>query len=233
MLDVQNVTKVYGRGPRAISALDDVSLHVDRGEFVAIVGPSGSGKTSLLLTMGGLLSPSSGHVLIDGGSFYGVPGPARTAMRLKYCGFMFQTFHLIPYLTAVENVQLPLITTGISGRQQHEMATACLQRVGLEDRLGQLASKLSVGEMQRVALARALINRPALILADEPTANLDEDTAATVIEFLQTFRNEGVAIVLVTHDNELGAAADRVIRLKRGKVVDTGAAAGGEGDSKE
>jgi putative ABC transport system ATP-binding protein len=225
MLDLQNVTKVYGAGPQAIRALDDVSLHVNRGEFVAIVGPSGTGKTSLLLTMGGLLSPSSGTVLIDGASFYAAPGPARTAMRLKYCGFMFQTFHLIPYLTAMENVQLPLITTGISGRQQREMAMACLARVGLEDRLGQLASKLSVGEMQRVALARALINHPGLILADEPTANLDEDTAALVIEYLQTFRNEGVAIVLVTHDPELGSAAERVIRLRRGQIEDGPAAA--------
>jgi len=220
MLDVQQVTKVYGRGTRAITALDDVSLHVNRGEFVAIVGPSGSGKTSLLLTLGGLLSPSSGKVLIDGASFYDVGGPARTALRLKYCGFMFQTFHLIPYLTAIENVQLPLITTGINSRSQRELAEKCLKTVGLEERLGQPAAKLSVGEMQRVALARALVNHPALILADEPTANLDEETATKVVDFLQTFRNEGVAIILVTHDTELGDAADRVIRLKRGKVVE-------------
>jgi len=219
MLDVQHVSKVYGRGRRAITALDDVSLHVDRGEFVAVVGPSGSGKTSLLLSMGGLLSPTSGKVLVDGASFYDVGGPARTALRLKYCGFMFQTFHLIPYLTAMENVQLPLITTGMSARNQRELASACLERVGLEERLDQPASKLSVGEMQRVALARALVSHPSLILADEPTANLDEETAVTVIEFLQTFRNEGVAIVLVTHNLELGQSADRVVRLKRGRIV--------------
>ena len=220
MLDVQHVTKVYGRGHKAITALDDISLHIDRGEFVAIVGPSGSGKTSLLLSMGGLLSPTAGKVLVDGASFYDVGGPARTALRLKYCGFMFQTFHLIPYLTAMENVQLPLITSGMSSRNQRELAGACLERVGLEERLTQTASKLSVGEMQRVALARALISHPALILADEPTANLDEETADTVMEFLQTFRNEGVATVLVTHDTELGKRADRVIRLKRGRIVD-------------
>jgi putative ABC transport system ATP-binding protein len=219
MIDVANVSKVYKTGASEIVALDDVSLHVDRGEFVAIVGPSGSGKTSLLLVMGGLLTPTRGEVKIDGTSFYAVGGAARTALRLKYCGFMFQTFHLIPYLTALENVQLPLATSGIHGRQQHEMAVECLRTVGLEDRLGQPASRLSVGEMQRVALARALINRPSLILADEPTANLDVDTAAMVIEFLQGFRNEGVATVLVTHDPKLGAAADRQIPLRRGRIV--------------
>ena len=220
MLDVQNVSKVYGRGRKAIAALDGIDLHVNRGEFLAVVGPSGSGKTSLLLTMGGLLTPSSGTVLIDGASFYDVGGPARTAMRLKYCGFMFQTFHLIPYLTAIENVQLPLATSGMSGRNQRELATECLRTVGLEERLDQRASKLSVGEMQRVALARALVNRPSLILADEPTANLDEDTAGLVVEYLKTFQNEGVAIVLVTHDLELGKSADRTVRLRRGKIVE-------------
>jgi len=218
MLDVQDVLKTYGRGHQAVRALEGVTLHVDRGEFVAIVGPSGSGKTSLLLTMGGLLTPTAGAVRIDGASFYDVGGPARTAMRLKYCGFMFQTFHLIPYLTALENVELPLITTGVSSRNQREMAEECLHRVGLEERFNQKASKLSVGEMQRVALARALINRPALILADEPTANLDEETAGVVVDYLKTFRNEGVAIILVTHDNELGRAADRVVRLRRGRI---------------
>jgi len=223
MLDVQHVTQTYGRGRKAITALDGIDLHVNRGEFLAIVGPSGSGKTSLLLTMGGLLTPTSGRVLIDGASFYDVGGPARTAMRLKYCGFMFQTFHLIPYLTAMENVQLPLVTTGMESRSQRELAAECLKTVGLEERLDQPASKLSVGEMQRVALARALINRPALILADEPTANLDEETARVVVEYLKTFRNEGVAIVLVTHDTELGNSADRTVRLRRGTLVANGA----------
>ena len=220
MLELRNVTKTYGRGRKAITALDDVSLRIERGEFVAIVGPSGSGKTSLLLTMGGLLSPSSGDVVLDGASFYGVGAPARAAMRLKCCGFMFQTFHLIPYLTALENVEVPLMTTGVTSRNQREMALECLKTVGLEDRAGQPAAKLSVGEMQRVALARALINRPALILADEPTANLDADTAHTVVEYLKTFRNEGVAIVLVTHDLRLGDAADRTVSLRHGKIVE-------------
>ena len=219
MLDLQDVTKVYGSGRRAVQALQDVSFHVNRGEFVAIEGPSGSGKTSLLLIMGGLLSPSSGKVVIDGASFYDVGAAARTALRLKYCGFMFQTFHLIPYLTAIENVQLPLALSGMNSRTQREMALDCLQGMGLEERLHQQASKLSVGEMQRVALARALINRPSLILADEPTANLDEDTAAMVVDFLKTFRNEGVATVLVTHDKELARAADRIVPLRRGQLL--------------
>jgi putative ABC transport system ATP-binding protein len=221
MLELRNVNKTYGRGRKAIVALDDVSLQVKRGEFVAIVGPSGSGKTSLLLMMGGLLSPTAGDVLIDGASFYNVGAPARAAMRLKYCGFMFQTFHLIPYLTALENVEVPLMTTGISARNQREMAFECLKTVGLEDRAGQRAVNLSVGEMQRVALARALVNRPALILADEPTANLDDEAADTVIRYLQSFRNEGVAIVLVTHDDRLGSVADRSIALRRGRMVES------------
>jgi putative ABC transport system ATP-binding protein len=218
MLDLQHVSKVFGKGTQAIHALDDISLRIDRGEFVALVGPSGSGKTSLLLTMGGLLTPSSGKVLIDAASFYAVSAPARTAMRLKYCGFMFQTFHLIPYLTARENVELPLITSGVNARHQREMAEECLRAVGLEERFDQKASKLSVGEMQRVALGRALINRPSLLLADEPTANLDEDSAKLVLAYLKKFQTEGVAIVLVTHDNELGESADRVIRIRRGKL---------------
>jgi putative ABC transport system ATP-binding protein len=221
MLELRNVNKTYGRGRKAIVALDDVSLQVKRGEFVAIVGPSGSGKTSLLLMMGGLLSPTAGDVLIDGASFYNVGAPARAAMRLKYCGFMFQTFHLIPYLTALENVEVPLMTTGISARNQREMAFECLKTVGLEDRASQRAVNLSVGEMQRVALARALVNRPALILADEPTANLDDEAADTVIRYLQSFRNEGVAIVLVTHDDRLGSVADRSIALRRGRMVES------------
>jgi putative ABC transport system ATP-binding protein len=221
MLELRNVNKTYGRGRKAIVALDDVSLQVKRGEFVAIVGPSGSGKTSLLLMMGGLLSPTAGDVLIDGASFYNVGAPARAAMRLKYCGFMFQTFHLIPYLTALENVEVPLMTTGISARNQREMAFECLKTVGLEDRASQQAVNLSVGEMQRVALARALVNRPALILADEPTANLDDEAADTVIRYLQSFRNEGVAIVLVTHDDRLGSVADRSIALRRGRMVES------------
>lgn len=220
MLDVQNVSKTYGSGHQAIQALDGIDLHVDRGDFVAIVGPSGSGKTTLLLAMGGLLTPTSGNVLIDGASFYDVGGPARTAMRLKYCGFMFQTFHLIPYLTAMENVQLPLITTGMSARSQREMAEECLRTVGLEERKNQKASKLSVGEMQRVALARALVNRPGLILADEPTANLDAATADLVIDYLQTFKGEGIAVVLVTHDDRLGQVADRIVRIRHGRIVD-------------
>lgn len=220
MLDVENVSKVYGSGHQAIRALDGIDLHVDRGEFAAIVGPSGSGKTSLLLTMGGLLTPTSGKVLVDGASFYDVGGPARTAMRLKYCGFMFQTFHLIPYLTAMENVQLPLITTGMNARSQREMAGECLRTVGLEERKNQKASKLSVGEMQRVALARALINRPGLILADEPTANLDAATAKLVIDYLQTFKGEGIAVVLVTHDDRLGQVADRIVQIRQGQIVE-------------
>ncbi|MFO7900550.1 MAG: ABC transporter ATP-binding protein [Planctomycetota bacterium] len=220
MLDVENVSKVYGSGHQAIQALAGIDLHVDRGEFAAIVGPSGSGKTSLLLTMGGLLTPTSGKVLVDGASFYDVGGPARTAMRLKYCGFMFQTFHLIPYLTAMENVQLPLITTGMNARSQREMAGECLRTVGLEERKNQKASKLSVGEMQRVALARALINRPGLILADEPTANLDAATAKLVIDYLQTFKGEGIAVVLVTHDDRLGQVADRIVQIRQGQIVE-------------
>ncbi len=220
MIDVQNVSKIYGSNHQAIRALDDINIKVDRGEFVAIVGPSGSGKTTLLLTMGGLLTPTSGKVLIDGASFYDVGGPARTAMRLKYCGFMFQTFHLIPYLTAIENVQLPLITTGMNARSQREMAEECLRTVGLEERTNQKASKLSVGEMQRVALARALVNRPGLIFADEPTANLDAETAELVIDYLQTFKSEGIAVILVTHDDRLGQVADRIVQIRQGKIVE-------------
>ncbi len=220
MIDVQNVSKIYGHNRQAIRALDGVDLRVNRGEFVAIVGPSGSGKTSLLLTMGGLLTPTSGKVLIDGASFYDVGAPARTAMRLKYCGFMFQTFHLIPYLTAIENVQLPLITTGMNARSQREMAEECLRTVGLEERTNQKASKLSVGEMQRVALARALVNRPGLIFADEPTANLDAETAELVIDYLQTFKSEGIAVILVTHDDRLGQVADRIVQIRQGKIVE-------------
>jgi putative ABC transport system ATP-binding protein len=226
MLDVQHVSKVYGKGRQALRALDDVSLRVDRGEFVALIGPSGSGKTSLLLTMGGLLTPSSGKVLVDGASFYDIGSPARTAMRLKYCGFMFQTFHLIPYLTALENVELPLIYRGLPSVPRREQAQQALATVGLEGWEAHTPGELSGGQQQRVAIARAVVTDPEVLLADEPTGNLDSASSREIMELLSALnRDRGITIVMVTHDPDMAVYAERRVHFRDG-LIDTGLDAG-------
>lgn len=219
MITVQNLKKVYMRGNREVTAIDNISLDIPEGDFVSIVGPSGSGKSSLLLMLGGMLSPTDGKVFIQKKSLYDLSLSARTAFRQKIIGFAFQTFHLIPYLSALQNVQVPLLLSGFSNREQQAKAQSLLERVGLKDRMDHTPSELSIGQQQRIALARMLANDPSLILADEPTGNLDPKMAEQMIQFLLELNHEKRTIVLVTHDQNIANSSKRIIKLSPGGMI--------------
>ena len=215
---MEAVTKTYNhRGP-AVTVLSDVNLEIPSGDFVSIVGPSGSGKSTLLLAMGGMLSPSSGRVELDGESLYEVAPDRRATIRGQKIGFVFQTFNLVPYLSALENVQVPLFLAGFGEGDQRSRAATLLERLGLGDRLTHKPSELSVGQQQRVALARMLANDPRIILADEPTGSLDPETSSQVIAFLEQMNQEGRTVVMVTHDPRVAQRAKRTLRLDGGRV---------------
>ena len=218
MLDMQSVSKSYRHRGKTITALDDVTIEIPKGDFVAIVGPSGSGKSTFLLMFGGMLSPASGSVRVDGQSLYDLNSERRAVVRREKIGFVFQTFNLVPYLTALENVQIPLFLAKLSDKEQKGCATALLERVGLGDRLDHKPSELSIGQQQRVALARMLANDPPIILADEPTGNLDPENAQSVQSFLKEANAEGRTIVMVTHDVRAAEIARRTLRLVDGKI---------------
>jgi len=219
MLVMENVTKTYQHRRATVAALDGASVTIRSGDFVSLVGPSGSGKSTLLLMLGGMLSPTSGRVLLDKQSLYDLDSNGRARLRKEKIGFVFQTFNLVPYLTAMENVQVPLFLAGLERPEQEERATTLLERVGLGDRLDHKPTELSVGQQQRVALARMLANNPQVILADEPTGNLDPETADQIIGFLEEFHDEGRTIVMVTHDPHAAGRAHRILRLADGKIV--------------
>lgn len=219
MLKMDNVTKKYRHRGEYVTALDSASVAIDKGDFVSVVGPSGCGKSTLLLMLGGMLSPTSGRVLFGGESIYDLNADDRAALRTNNVGFVFQTFNLVGYLTALENVQIPMYLAGVDDAIQEERAASLLERVGLGDRIHHKPCELSVGQQQRVALARMLANDPALILADEPTGNLDPDTSRQVIGYFEEFNQEGKTIVMVTHDPRAAARAKRTLRIKAGKIV--------------
>jgi putative ABC transport system ATP-binding protein len=215
---MENVTKKYRHRGQLVTALDSATASIAEGDFVAVVGPSGSGKSTLLLMLGGMLSPTSGRVLLEGQSIYDLSTDKRAGLRKRKVGFVFQTFNLISYLSALENVKVPLYLAGLDDRTQQERATGLLERVGLADRLHHKPCELSVGQQQRVALARMLANDPAVILADEPTGNLDPETTQQVIEFLEEVNGEGRTIVMVTHDPRAAERAKRTLRLQGGAI---------------
>jgi len=219
MLKMEEVSKSYRHRGQVVKALDGATLDIPNGDFLSVVGPSGSGKSTLLLMLGGMLSPSAGRVILDDRSIYDLGSDRRARLRKENIGFVFQTFNLVPYLTALENVQIPLFLTGMDDKSQDERATALLERVGLGDRTDHKPTELSVGQQQRVALARMLANDPAVILADEPTGNLDPETADQVIGFFEEFNREGRTIVMVTHDPRAAERAKRTVRLRDGKIV--------------
>lgn len=219
MLRMENVTKTYRHRGQTITALNEANAEIPEGDFVSIVGPSGSGKSTLLLMLGGMLSPSGGRVLLEGQSIYDLDANARAGLRKKKVGFVFQTFNLVPYLSAVENVQVPLFLAGSDGESQQVRAEELLARVGLSDRMHHKPCELSVGQQQRVALARMLANDPRVILADEPTGNLDPETSRQVIDFLEEVNQEGRTVVMVTHDPRAAERAKRILRLDRGAIV--------------
>lgn len=220
LITVSDVRKSHGQGSEAVEALRGVSLTVREGEFVTIMGESGSGKSTLLSIIGGMSRPSSGLVEIDGTSIYDLPDERRADFRAQTLGFVFQSFHLIPYLTAVENVMLPLAIVSMPSRQKREMAERALERVGLGGKLNRLPSQLSGGEQERVAIARAIVRRPPILLADEPTGNLDTATGEEILSLFRTLNADGETIVMVTHNPLIAGVSDRTIRLRDGRVVE-------------
>ena len=225
MLRMENVSKAYQHRGQTVTALDNATFHIARGDFVSVVGPSGSGKSTLLLMLGGMLSPTQGRILMEDRSVYDMHPSDRARLRREKVGFVFQTFNLVTYLSALENVQVPLFLAKMEPAAQRERAAALLQRVGLADRLHHKPCELSVGQQQRVALARMLANDPAVILADEPTGNLDPETSQQIIGFLEEFNGEGRTIVMVTHDPRAAERAKRTLRLKDGAIANHDAVA--------
>ncbi len=219
MLRMKSVSKTYRHRGELVTALNGANAEIADGDFVSIVGPSGSGKSTLLLMLGGMLSPSSGTVLLDDQSIYDLDSNGRAALRKQKIGFVFQTFNLVPYLSALENVQIPLYLVGRDTSSQQHRAEELLARVGLADRMHHKPCEMSVGQQQRVALARMLANDPAVILADEPTGNLDPETSQQVIHFLEEVNREGRTVVMVTHDPRAAQRAKRILRLDRGAIV--------------
>ena len=222
MIKVENLSKKYKVKGKDIFALREVDFTIEDGEFVIIVGPSGSGKSTLLLTLGGLIHPTSGKVILNGRSIYELSVKERAELRKTSLGFIFQTFNLIPYLTSLENVQVPLYLAGKSPVEQKNIATHLLTKVGLGDRLEHKPAESSVGQQQRVALARALANNPAILLADEPTGSLDPALSEELLSWLVTLQKEGHTIVMVTHNRDAVRYATRSMTLIEGSVSETG-----------
>jgi putative ABC transport system ATP-binding protein len=221
MLRVESVSKGFtARKSAEVRALDGVDLAVDPGELVAVVGPSGSGKSTLLFTAAGLSRPDAGRVTVGGADLYAIPASKRSALRRTEIGLVFQTFNLVPYLTCEENVALPAMLAGRTRRDALAASRALLERLGLAARARHRPAELSVGERQRVAIGRSVINSPKLILADEPTGNLDPVTSAGVVDLLLELAADGRAVVMVTHDPVIAQLANRVVELTAGRVTD-------------
>jgi putative ABC transport system ATP-binding protein len=220
LIQAENLTKVYGTGDTAVVALDHVKLIVNPGEFVAVMGPSGCGKSTLLHLLGGLDRPSEGDVSIDGQLLAKLSDNAISQLRRRKIGYVFQFFNLIPILSSLENASLPLLLDGANAAQTKQKATEWLTKVGLGQRLASRPDQLSAGQQQRVAIARALIADPVLVLADEPTGNLDSKSADEIADLLkQVAKTWGRAVLMVTHDPRIAAYADRIVFLKDGKIV--------------
>jgi putative ABC transport system ATP-binding protein len=219
VLDVRNLVKVYGEGEAQVRALRGVSLTVERGDYVAIMGSSGSGKSTLMNILGCLDTPTTGRYLLDGVDVSRLDDRQLALVRNRRIGFVFQAFNLIPRTTALSNVELPLAYAGMKAAQRRQRARAALATVGLADRADHEPNQLSGGQQQRVAVARALVTAPALVLADEPTGNLDTGSTADVLAVLDRLNHSGRTIVLITHENDVAARARRLIRLVDGSIV--------------
>jgi ABC-type lipoprotein export system ATPase subunit len=219
MIRLEHVTRIYPVGDTEVRALDDVSLHVRRGDFVALMGPSGSGKSTLLNLIGCLDTPTSGTYLLDGEAVQGLSEDRLADIRRRKLGFIFQSYHLVPRMTADRNVELPLILAGVEPAERRARARAAMDSVGLAHRAGHRPDQLSGGERQRVAIARAMVTRPSLLLADEPTGNLDSRTGAEIVTLLERLNREGLTILLVTHDPGVAAHARRLLTLHDGRIT--------------
>jgi putative ABC transport system ATP-binding protein len=220
MIDMKSIRKVYSMGKVEVAALKGVDLVVGENEFISIMGPSGSGKSTLMNLMGCLDTPTSGEYFLDGQKVESLSPNELAEIRNKKVGFVFQNFNLLPYATAFENVEVPLIFGGVPTKKRKQRAMELLGRVGLADRADHKPTELSGGEMQRVAIARALVNNPRLILADEPTGNLDSGSGAEIIKLFEELGKQGHTIIVITHDKEIARRTQRIIKLKDGMIAD-------------
>ena len=218
LIEIRKLSKTYNGGEENVPALVDVDLEIERGEFISVMGPSGSGKSTFLTILGGLNHPTEGELVVDEIPIYKLTLEKLADFRREYLGFIFQSFQLIPYLTVRENVMLPLSITRRSNKEQEKMAEEILERVGLKAKARRLPDQLSGGEQERVAIARALVNAPPILLADEPTGNLDTKTGKAVMALFKTLNEEGQTIIMVTHNPEYTAYSTRTIFLKDGRV---------------
>jgi putative ABC transport system ATP-binding protein len=220
LIEMQELTRVYDLGPQKIYALQGVNLTIEPGEYVAIMGPSGSGKSTLMNVIGCLDTPSSGSYLLDGVPVETLNDDELAAIRNKKIGFVFQTFNLLSRTTALQNVELPLVYAKIPRAERRQLAEEALVAVGLGDRMSHQPNELSGGQRQRVAIARALVNRPSLLLADEPTGNLDSQTGREILDLFQELHARGNSIIMVTHEDDVAHEAKRIIHIRDGKVKD-------------
>lgn len=220
LIDVRDVYKIYNPGENQVNALDGVSITIDEGEFVAIIGQSGSGKSTLMNMLGLLDTPTEGEYYINGNLVDDLTDDQMSEIRNEQIGFIFQGFNLISSLTAIENVELPLVYRGISKAERRKISIAALKKVGLDARMNHLPAALSGGQQQRVAVARAIAAAPPVILADEPTGNLDTRSTKDVMQILHNLKDDGRTVIVITHDNEIAEQAERVIRIRDGKVVE-------------
>ena len=219
LIEIRDIYKIYNPGENEVRALDGINLTVEHGEFLAIVGQSGSGKSTLVNMLGLLDIPTSGTYTLDGVDVKNMTDDELSEIRNKEIGFIFQGFNLIPSLTAVENVELPLVYRGMKKDERNKLALEALERVGLSHRLDHLPKQMSGGQQQRVAIARAVAARPPIILADEPTGNLDSHSGVEVMKILHELHEEGRTVILITHDNDIANEAQRVIRIQDGQII--------------
>jgi putative ABC transport system ATP-binding protein len=219
LIQINELVKTYQTGHEMVNAVDGISLDIELGEFVAVTGSSGSGKSTLLTMLGGLSNPAEGTVVIDEIDIYGLSKEQRADFRKEYIGFVFQSFHLLPYLNVQENVMIPLAISDLNQSDKKEMAIRMLEKVGLKGKANRLPNELSGGEQERVAIARALVNAPPLILADEPTGNLDTATSNVIMQLFKQLNEEGQTIVMVTHDEQNLEFTTRNIQLKDGRLL--------------
>ena len=220
LVEIRNVSKIYHLGGEEIRALDDVSLDIEPGEFISIIGPSGSGKSTLMQIVGCLDTPSKGTIMLDGTMIQDASPRQLASIRNRKIGFVFQFFNLLPKLTVLQNVELPMVYGGVAGRERRERAMKALELVNLANRSKHRPSQLSGGQQQRVAIARALVNDPKIIFADEPTGNLDSHTGELILQLFRKLSTEGRTIILVTHDPEIAALTPRRIEIRDGKIAD-------------
>ena len=219
----ENLVKKYGSGDVAVAAVDGISFQIQEGEFVGIMGESGSGKSTLLGMMGAMNAPTSGRLIVDEIDIYTLGQEQRADFRREFLGFIFQSFHLVPYLTVIENTMLPLAVVKAGKKKKLEMAAEALRQVGLADKAHRLPSQISGGENERAAIARAIVNEPPVLLADEPTGNLDTKTSREVMELLKRLNRKGMTIVMVTHSPECAGYAGHILRVSDGRLVENNA----------